>query len=123
VTVTGYVEDIRPYIAQSLIYVVPMRMGSGTKLKVLQAMALGKPVIATSTGAEGIEATPGEDIIIADEPADFAQQVIDLLNNAPLRQRLAQRGRQLAEARYDWTSIVPRLEQVYATALARCAAS
>ena len=123
VTVTGYVEDIRPYIAQSLIYVVPMRMGSGTKLKVLQAMAMGKPVIATSTGAEGIEATPGEDIIIADEPADFAQQVIDLLNNAPLRQRLAQRGRQLAEARYDWTSIVPRLEQVYATALARCAAS
>ena len=123
VTVTGYVEDIRPYIAQSLIYVVPMRMGSGTKLKVLQAMAMGTPVIATSTGAEGIEVTPGEDVLIADEPADFAQQVIDLLNNAPLRQRLAQRGRQLMEARYDWTAIAPQLEQVYETALARYAAS
>jgi sugar transferase (PEP-CTERM/EpsH1 system associated) len=123
VTVTGYVEDIRPYIAQSLIYVVPMRMGSGTKLKVLEAMAIGTPVIATSAGAEGIEVTPGEDILIADEPAAFAQQVIDLLNNAPLRQHLAQRGRQLVEARYDWTNIVPRLEQVYATALAPCAAS
>jgi sugar transferase (PEP-CTERM/EpsH1 system associated) len=123
VTVTGYVEDIRPYIAQSLIYVVPMRMGSGTKLKVLQAMAMGTPVIATSTGAEGIEVTPGEDILIADEPADFAQQVIGLLNDAPLRQRLAQRGRQLMEAQYDWTSIAPRLEQVYEMAMTRYAAS
>ncbi|MBM3190422.1 MAG: glycosyltransferase, partial [Chloroflexi bacterium] len=107
----------------SLIYVVPMRMGSGTKLKVLQAMAMGTPVIATSTGAEGIEVTPGEDILIVNEPLAFAQQVIALLNDAALRRHLAQRGRQLVEARYDWTSIAPRLEQVYETVLARYAAS
>jgi glycosyltransferase involved in cell wall biosynthesis len=113
VTVTGYVGDVRPYIAHAKIYVVPIRMGSGTKLKVLEAMAMGIPVISTSLGAEGIAVTPGQDILIADDPVEFADQVVALMNDEPLRKSMSARGRTLTESRYDWQVITPALEQVY----------
>jgi glycosyltransferase involved in cell wall biosynthesis len=113
VTVTGYVGDVRPYIAQARVYVAPIRMGSGTKLKVLEALAMGIPVVSTSLGAEGIAVTPGQDILIADDPAEFAAQVVALMNDEPLRKRMSERGRALMEARYDWQVIVPLLERVY----------
>jgi glycosyltransferase involved in cell wall biosynthesis len=123
VTVTGYVGDVRPYIAQAKVYVVPIRMGSGTKLKVLEAMAMGTPVVSTTLGAEGIAVTPGEDILIADEPAEFAAQVVTLMNNEPLRKSMAARGRTLMESRYDWQVIAPALEHVYESlAVARSSA-
>jgi glycosyltransferase involved in cell wall biosynthesis len=115
VTVTGYVPDVRPYVAQAKVYVVPIRMGSGTKLKVLEAMAMGVPVVSTTLGAEGIAVTPGEDILLADDPAAFAASVVDLLNNEPLRASMGRKGRVLMESRYDWQVIVPELARVYAS--------
>jgi sugar transferase (PEP-CTERM/EpsH1 system associated) len=113
VTVTGYVADIRPYIVNSSVYVVPMRMGSGTKLKVLEAMAMGIPVVSTTVGAEGIDVTPGTNILIGDTPADFARHVVALLGDAAARRRLATNARKLVEEKYDWLTIVPALEKVY----------
>ena len=105
VRLSGYVDDIRPVIARAAVCVVPLRQGGGTRLKILEAMALGTPVVATSKGAEGLEVTPGYDILIADEPAEFAQQVINLLGDGALRHRLATNARHLVERRYDWQQI------------------
>ncbi len=118
VTVTGYVSDIRPYIAHSSVYVVPIRMGSGTKLKVLQAMAMNIPVVSTTTGAEGIDAVPDRDILIADAPDEFARRVVTLLDNAEQRRQLAANARKLVEEKYDWSTILPALEDVYTQSLA-----
>jgi sugar transferase (PEP-CTERM/EpsH1 system associated) len=117
VTVTGYVSDIRPYIANSSVYVVPMRMGSGTKLKVMEAMAMHIPVVSTTLGAEGIDVTPGRHILLADAPADFASRVVSLLDDSSERQRLADDARRLVEEKYDWTTIVPSLEAIYTHSL------
>ena len=115
VTVTGYVSDVRPYIAQAKVYVVPIRMGAGTKLKVLEAMAMGIPVVSTSLGAEGIAVTPDQDVLVADDAASFAEKVVALMNNEPMRRQMSERGRALMEARYDWQVIAPELERVYAS--------
>jgi len=111
VILTGYLDDIRPCLAQSWACVVPLRVGGGTRLKILEAMALGTPVVATSKGAEGLEVTPGEDILIADEPTEFADAVLRLLGDPALRAKLAANGRRLVESRYGWECIVKKLEQ------------
>lgn len=98
----GYVEDVRPYLARSSIVVVPMVSGGGMKTKVLEAMAMGKPVISTSIGALGLEIVPGKDTIIADDPREFATQVVRLLHNKPLRQEIGSNARRLVESRYPW---------------------
>ncbi len=114
VTVTGYVDDTRSYIAGARVYVVPLRIGGGTRLKVLEAMAMGKPIVSTSLGCEGFEGlVPGRELSIADTPQEFAQRVVELLEDASRRERLGQAGRRFVEARYDWWLIVPKLEQVY----------
>lgn len=105
VTFTGYVPDIRPLVAGSSVCVVPLLEGGGTRLKILEAMALGTPVVATSKGAEGLEAIHGEHILIADDPADFARHTIALLSQPELRTRLAGNARALVQARYDWEPI------------------
>lgn len=102
---TGYVPDIRPVVACSWALVVPLRVGGGTRLKVLEAMALGTPVVSTSKGAEGLDTTDGENILIADDPAAFAEKIVALLRSPELRQRLAAGGRRLVEARYDWRAV------------------
>ncbi|MGE3268779.1 MAG: glycosyltransferase family 4 protein [Chloroflexota bacterium] len=99
---TGYVDDIRPVVAESWVAVVPLLHGSGTRLKILEAMALGTPVVSTSKGAEGLAATPGDDIILHDDPDGFARGVVDLLRSSELRRRLAEGGRRLVQDRYDW---------------------
>ena len=114
VTVTGYVDDVRSYIAGACVYVVPLRIGGGTRLKVLEAMAMGKPIVSTSLGCEGFEGIEsGQELSLADTPEDFAQRVIELLGDAARRERLGMAARRFAEARYDWRLIVPRLEQIY----------
>jgi glycosyltransferase involved in cell wall biosynthesis len=102
---TGYIEDIRPVVSGAWACVVPLRKGGGTRLKILEAMALGTPVVATSKGAEGLDVSPGENILIADEPEAFAHQVVRLIRSAELRNTLAVNGRQLVEQRYSWAQI------------------
>lgn len=114
VTVTGHVDDVRPYIASACVYVIPLRIGGGTRLKVLEAMAMGKPIVSTSLGCEGFEGlVPGRELLVGDTPAEFAQRVIELLDDAHRRERLGRAARRFVEERYDWRLIVPKLEQVY----------
>jgi sugar transferase (PEP-CTERM/EpsH1 system associated) len=105
VVFTGYLEDIRPTLAQSSVSIVPLRLGGGTRLKVLEALAMGTPVVATTKGAEGLGIVPGQDLLIADEPADFATAVFRLLQNPTLRESLSRRGQQTVKDKYDWLMI------------------
>jgi len=115
VEVTGWVPDTRPYIADAAVYVVPLRMGSGTRLKVLEAMAMGKAIISTARGVEGIALTPDREAVITDTPDTFARAVIALLRDPERRRTLGRAARALAESKYDWRRIVPMFDQVYAT--------
>jgi glycosyltransferase involved in cell wall biosynthesis len=118
VVFTDYLDDIRPRIAQSQVCVVPMTTGGGTRLKILEAMALNTPVVATTKGAEGLDVTSGKDILIADESQALANAVLQLLDDAGLRNRLSENGRRLVREKYDWQAIGERLniflEQVVA---------
>lgn len=113
VDVTGWVPDTRPYVADAAVYVVPLRMGSGTRLKVLEAMAMGKAIVSTSLGAEGIGLVPGRDALIADSPDEFGAAVTALLNAPDRRRALGAAARALAVEQYNWRTIVPRFESVY----------
>jgi glycosyltransferase involved in cell wall biosynthesis len=113
VTLTGYVDDVKPYIAGAGVYVVPLRIGGGTRLKIMEAMALGKAIVCTSLGCEGYPVTSGRELAIADTPQDFARCVVELLGDAQRREELGRAGRRFVEERYDWRAIVPRLERVY----------
>jgi len=109
---TGYLDDIRPAVAQSCVCVVPLQVGGGTRLKILEAMALGTPVVSTSKGAEGLKVTHGENILIADDPGDFAQALVRLLGNEDLRNKLSANGRRLVEEWYSWEMCACQLEQL-----------
>jgi glycosyltransferase involved in cell wall biosynthesis len=98
---TGYVADIRPFVSNSWASVVPLRHGGGTRVKVLESMALGTPVVSTSKGVEGLEVTDGENVLVADCPNQFASRVVDLLRSPEQRARLAAGGRRLVEDSYD----------------------
>lgn len=111
VTLTGFLQDVRPAIQSALACVVPLRQGGGTRLKILEAMALGVPVVATSRGAEGITATPGRDILIADTPAAFAEAVLSLRNDPARRASLGAAGRCLVEAHYGWDALGSQLDR------------
>lgn len=104
VEVTGGVPDVRPYYEEATVFIVPLRLGGGTRLKIPEAMAMGLPVVSTSVGAEGLDIHPGEDILIADDPLSFAQSVLLLLSDPDLRDRIAAGGRRLAQ-RYDWREL------------------
>jgi glycosyltransferase involved in cell wall biosynthesis len=105
VHLSGYVDDVRPLVASACVCTVPILQGGGTRLKILEAMALGTPVVATSKGAEGLTLTPGQDLLIADQPAEFAAHVVRLLRDRALRQRLVINARRLVEERFDWDLI------------------
>jgi polysaccharide biosynthesis protein PslH len=102
VHLTGYVEDVRSEVARSSICVAPIRQGGGTRLKILEAMALGVPVVATRKGAEGLEVVDREHILLADSPSAFAARVTELLADPALQSRLRANARRLVETRYDW---------------------
>lgn len=109
VRLTGFLDDIRPTVRGAAACVVPLRSGGGTRLKILEAMALGTPVVATPRGAEGIDCAPGEDILIADTATEFAQATLALLTDPALRRRIGAGGRRLVESRYGWDRIGERL--------------
>jgi sugar transferase (PEP-CTERM/EpsH1 system associated) len=119
-TLTGWVKEVRPYIAEATVYVAPLRMGSGTRLKLLQAMALGKAIVSTRLGAEGLtdlsEAESGcRELVLVDDdnPGAFADAVVALLRDPTRRAKLGVAARAFVEAHYDWRVIIPRLEALY----------
>lgn len=113
---TGFLSDIRPAVARAWAEVVPLRLGGGTRLKVLEALAIGTPLVSTSKGVEGIELLPERDVLVADTPADFAAQTLRLLGSPALREELAANGR-LVAARYDWRVCVQHLDDIIETSL------
>jgi glycosyltransferase involved in cell wall biosynthesis len=110
VQVTGFVPDIRPKLWSATMCVVPLLAGGGTRLKILEALAAGCPVISTTVGAEGLELMDGKHLLIADDPEEFARDVVALLESDALRHRLADAGRRAVAEKYDWQEIAPRLE-------------
>ncbi len=112
IVVTGSVPDARPYIQRSSVYVVPMRIGGGVRFKVLEALAMGKAVVTTPMGADGIALTPDHEAIVATEPAAFARAVLTLLDNPSRRQQLGETGRAFVMAHYGWPMLTPLLDPV-----------
>lgn len=102
VEVTGWVEDLAPYQRAAAVVVAPLRSGGGTKLKVLEALAAGRPLVATTVGAEGIEVEDGRHLLVRDDPAGFADAVVELLDDRARASALAAAGREAVAARYDW---------------------
>jgi glycosyltransferase involved in cell wall biosynthesis len=117
VVVTGPVDDLRPYLQAAQVVVVPLRLGGGTRLKILEAMAMGKPVVSTRLGAEGLDVTHEGDILLADGADAFATEVQRVLDDDDLAQSLGRAGRMMVESRYDWKASVRRLEALYETAM------
>jgi glycosyltransferase involved in cell wall biosynthesis len=113
IKITGFVEDVRPYMEEASLIIVPLRFGGGTKLKVLDSLAMGKAVVSTSIGIEGIDVSPGKNIIVADSPKEFADSVIYLLENANVRKDIGRMGRKLIEEKYDWTMIGKKQRELY----------
>ncbi len=113
VVVTGSVEDVRPYIASAAVYVVPLRIGGGTRLKILQALAMRKAVVSTSIGCEGLNLQPDEHILVADEPQPFAVYTIRLIKDRQFRDRLGENGGILVQKKYNWDIIVENLDLAY----------
>ena len=113
VTCLGYVPDIRPHFAEAECSIVPLRVGGGTRLKILDAWAMGKAIVSTSIGCEGLETVDGQNIIIRDDPREFAQSVIRVLTDAELRNRLARNGRRTAEEIYSWRVVGKKLNGLY----------
>jgi glycosyltransferase involved in cell wall biosynthesis len=113
VELTGFVSDLRPHLAAAAAVVVPLRLGGGTRLKIVEAMAMGKAIVSTTLGAEGIEAVRGRDLLVEDEPAAFAEAVHSLIADPRLAARIGQSGRRLAVERYSWSGAAWALEGFY----------
>jgi glycosyltransferase involved in cell wall biosynthesis len=113
VELTGFVPDLRPHLAAAAAIVVPLRLGGGTRLKIVEAMAMGKAIVSTTLGAEGIETVSGRDILIEDEPAAFAGAVNRLLADPGLAARIGESARLAAVERYSWSGAAEALEGFY----------
>jgi len=110
IVVTGYVEQVHPYMAQAAVFVAPMRIARGVQNKILEAMAMGVPVVTSSLGHEGISAVPGQDIFVEDEAIRFATRVIDLMEDDKLRLAISANARKIVENFYDWSTNLATLE-------------
>lgn len=113
VDVLGYVDDIREEMDRAACSIVPLRVGGGTRLKILDAWAMGKAVVSTPQGCEGLGAVDGRDMLIADTPAEFAKAVVRVLTDTDLRDRLGKNGRERAVTEYDWSVIGQRMHEAY----------
>lgn len=113
VQVTGYVLDLQEYFERAALMVVPVRAGSGMRVRILEALARGMPIVTTTTGVEGIDAINEKHLLVSDEPEKFASAVVRLLKDRTLAKTLALQGRQLAEQKYDWQAVLPKLSVLY----------
>lgn len=113
IKVTGYVDDLVPYLEESALMVVPVRAGGGMRVRILEAFAYAMPVVTTTVGLEGIHGTPDHNVIVADTPADFANRTAELLENASLQEKLAANGRELATKKYDWQAVLAAMRPIY----------
>jgi glycosyltransferase involved in cell wall biosynthesis len=118
VEMVGFVEDLRPHLASAAALVVPLRLGGGTRLKIVEGMAMGKAIVSTTLGAEGIDVSHGRDIVIADDGDAFAESVVRVLNEPGFATELGAAARRLAVERYAWSSAASKLEELYRGLLA-----
>jgi len=114
---TGCVDNLIDWYKRAGVVIVPLKIGSGTRLKILEAMAYGRPVVSTTLDAEGLEVTDGENILIADSPKEFAEKVVTLLKNSALYGKIIKNARNLVEEKYNWKGIAKRLAEEYQTML------
>jgi polysaccharide biosynthesis protein PslH len=105
IQLTGWVEDVRPYLARGAVCIVPLRIGGGTRLKIFEAMSMAKVVVSTSIGAEGLPIQPGENILLADEPSKFAEHVVSLLRDCVRRRQIGMTARKLVVENYSWSRV------------------
>ena len=112
ITLTGWVDRVEPYLAGANVFVMPFRIGSGTRLKLIEAMAAGKAMVSTAVGAEGFPVEHNRELLLVDEAAGFATAVLHLLTHPDERQRLGQAAQQFAR-QYDWRVVVPRFLEIY----------
>lgn len=110
--ISGSVEDVRPYMGKASVYIVPLLVGGGTRLKIFEAMAMGKAIVSTSVGAEGLPVEPGKNILLADQAEQFAHHVITLLTHSEKRKALGRAARELVEKNYRWTSVAQELDRI-----------
>jgi glycosyltransferase involved in cell wall biosynthesis len=114
ISLTGYVDDIRPHVQDPACYIVPLRVGGGSRLKILDAWAMGKAVVSTSVGCEGLDARDGENILIRDTPEGFAQAVRSVIEDGELRRHIGRDARRTAETEYEWEVLGTRMLEEYA---------
>lgn len=119
VQVAGFVDDLAPYFESASLLAVPLRVGGGMRVKILEAFTRGLPVVSTSIGYEGIEATPGKHLLAADDAGEFTQAVAGLIENPELASQLGNNGRRLVEEKYDWRVLYNKYDEVYRAAMAR----
>ena len=119
IVVTGEVPDIRPHVRDASVYVVPLRIGGGTRIKIFEAMAMGKAVVSTPVGAEGLPVRHNENIVLAEDPQDFANQVLRLLKDRAERERVGRAARALVEENYSWRSVAGVFDTVFARVTAK----
>jgi sugar transferase (PEP-CTERM/EpsH1 system associated) len=123
IRVTGTVDDIRPYMDEAAVYVVPLRIGGGTRIKIFEAMAEGKAVVSTTIGAEGLPVTPEQNIVIADRPEDFAARTVALMRDTARRDALGIAARRLVEENYSWATVARQFAGVLASVVKKPASS
>jgi len=117
-TFTGFVDDIRPHVHQAHLMVIPLRVGSGTRIKAFEAMAMGRPVVSTRIGIEGLDIDAGAHFLAADSASDFAAAILGLLDDATLRTRLAEAARARLEERFGWAQVARQFEAICQAAIA-----
>lgn len=124
VTVTGWVADMRPHLSGAAVAIAPLQIGGGTRLKILEALAMQRAVVSTSIGCEGLAVEPGKHLLVADQPAAFAEAVITLLQRAELRKTLGEAGRALVETTYGWdrcgADLLQAVETLFKTGVKVC---
>ena len=109
---TGFVDDVRPSVREAHLSVIPLRVGSGTRIKAFESMALGRPVVSTTVGVEGLDVVPGRHLLLADDAEAFARAVVRLLAEPALGAGLAQAARALLEERFSWSQVAAQFEAI-----------